>query len=400
MEEYHSIPKEFDNDNDNSIPPSIKSFFSSYNDNNSKQTSFNFSNDDENSRQTSFKENSQNGDTNSRQNDSNLQPSNNNLIQEQFNNIGFRQCSYPENDEDDIFKANQQINFNNDGNNQFSPQFVNTSNLNEKNMFQMPQYDFLNQQIDNRTTRFTTKTEDNKIKKIENIEIRENCPNLQDENKTAIFKVITQNGNIQKIKNVDDEEEQKESNNNNNIIKAFNFRNEKCTYQRIFFTSLLDFLYWLIEDKYRIKIKVYIDNKDCFIRRDAKGQRDMLMKTAKDALIIDISKIKFDKQEEAKTFNEFLNQIYKISEDKKDIINSVLNHNIKFLMDIYRERINPEEKFKVEYQNFDRFKKYYNSQEKKELKEKVKIVSENYEQMINTILDKELNQHKKGPKAH
>ena len=340
MEEYHSIPKELDNDNGK--PSSF--FLFSENSNSSNSSNYRFISEQFDNKYIFQYDDSQN----------NIDIFNNQAIQEINNNIERNSQSNQEN---------------NNNNNQINPEnnnINNNNNLNKRLIFGITKEKRPNQTIANTTTGFTTNNK---------------------------------NGNIQKIEKV--EEKQKDVNNNKIEGTFHGLRDFRDIYLRNFFDNLLGFIDYLIDDCYKNNIispiPLRLIKKEYLLLHNAEEQYNMLDKKAINVLKIDINKvIKGGKEKEVESYNQKLSAIYKGENDQKDKITSVLNKKIGYLMNIYLGEVIPEED---DYQHFVRFEEYLSNLKKdNDYKEKLKFVAEvQFRERLNIILFK--NSNKRGRKA-
>jgi hypothetical protein len=255
-------------------------------------------------------------------------------------------------------------NNNNDNDNNNVNDNGNNNTRNTKCLFKLEH----NQQLDNNTTRYTTNITNTNIHRIERIE------NKKEEDKKEI-----------KIKD------------NTKQDGTYVNRNFPDVFIRNFFINLNDFINKLIiisnETKNtNIELLLYI-NKKHILKHASDNKLEMLEKKAKDFLTVDLNDIK-DQKDEDDIFIYFIERLRNIYNDpKNEEINSVLNHTIQELLDIYREKVEPKEEF---YIHFKRFKDHYNNTGKgEEYKEKLKRAGEQFENDVN---NKYNNDHKKGPK--
>ena len=337
MEEYHSIPKELDNDNGK--PSSF--FLFSENSNSSNSSNYRFISEQFDNKYIFQYDDSQN----------NIDIFNNQAIQEINNNIERNSQSNQEN---------------NNNNNQINPENNNINSINKRLIFGITKEKRPNQTIANTTTGFTTNNK---------------------------------NGNIQKIEKV--EEKQKDVNNNKIEGTFHGLRDFRDIYLRNFFDNLLGFIDYLIEKYYKNNnispIPLKHINKNYIISYSADKQYNMLDTEAIDVLKIDINNnkvIKDGKEKEVESYNQKLSAIYE--EEKKGIITSVLDEKIGYLMNIYLGEVIPEEDY---YQHFVRFEEYLSNLKKdNDYKEKLKFVAEvQFRERLNIILFK--NSNKRGRKA-
>ena len=373
MLRLHSVPSEYDNDNDNkshiTYPShqnndSISSHNSSFsqipnNGGNSRSTPLflNFFKNENNSSHNSSFSQTQNNGGNSRQNpmipptqnnEPNTQIQNNEPNTAQFNNLINNQSIFPlNNDENENIHINQEININNNINYQINPENNNTNNTNKKPIFGIIKEKRTNQTIGNRTTRYKTNTE---------------------------------NGNIQ-IEKVEEKAKKTDENDEEEKYSNTDLRNTWKSYFIHFFANLLELINILIEERFPKnpeKIIPYI-SKEYLYKYKYKKQYDMLDEKAINVLTIDINNDKIKNQEDAKLYNQRLLSIYE--EDQKKIT-SVLNKTIGDLMAIYLEKEVPKEEY---YTNFKRFKEYCNNL-KNDNKKKMEKVGKEFKEKLNKVL--------------
>ena len=344
------VPNEFDDLNENKNPFSFftpeegsnapKSFSFLFNNNNSNQEDSSWNNHDH-----YYINNNQNGDL-----------LNNQVIQ----NVNNNQEVVAENN-----RASNNINNGDDNGND------NTKNT--KCLFKVVN----NQQLDNKTTRFTTNitNANNHIEKIEN---------QKEEDKKEEDKK-------------EEDKKEKEIKDNTKQDSTYGERNFPNVFMRNFLDRLIDFINELIkisnkEKKTSIEPLLKNFDKMYYIKQSAKERLAMLTKKAFEYLNLDPNVIK--EKDKDSIFIYFIERLQKIHRDpeNKDI-NSVLNLTIQELLDIYREKVEPKEEF---YIHFKRFKDHYNNINKgEEYKEILKKVGEQFEERINKLYD---NDHKRGRK--
>jgi hypothetical protein len=263
-------------------------------------------------------------------------------------------------------RNNQAINNLNNGNDN-----GNDNNINTKPLFKVDH----KQQLENKTTRYTTNITKAKIEKIENQKEEE--------------------------KEEKEEKQEKKIKDNTKQDSVYEDRNYPNIFIRNFFENLIDFINELIKISNKTK-KTNIDfllniNKKYFIKYGAKRKLEMLQKKAFDFLTIDLNDIK-DQKDKENIVIFFIERLRKIYNDPNNVeINSVLNKTIQELLDIYREKVETKEEF---YIHFKRFKEHYNNTNKgEEYKEKLKTAGEQFEEQVNELLNGN-NDHKKGRKAN
>ena len=337
MEEYHSVPREFDNDNGN---PS--SFFLCSDDSNNSSNSY-FYRQFDNTYIFQY-DDSQN----------NIDIFNNQAIQGINNNIeGNRQ-------------SNQE---NNNNNNQINPENNNINSINRRPIFGIIKDKRPNQTIANITTRYTTSNKNG------NVQIEKVKEKQKDENNNKIEGTFHDDRNFRNIylRNFFD-----------NLLGFIDYLIEDC-YKNIIISP----------------IPLKLIKKEYFILHNAEEQYNMLDKKAIDFLKIDINNkvIKDGKEKDVELYNQKLLWSYKGENAQKEKllqITSVLNKKIGYLMEVYLGKVIPEEDY---YQHFVRFKEYLsNLKRDNDYKEKLKNVAEvEFKERLNIVLFND--SHKRGRKA-
>ena len=335
MEEYHSVPREFDNDNGN---PS--SFFLCSDDSNNSSNSY-FYRQFDNTYIFQY-DDSQN----------NIDIFNNQAIQGINNNIeGNRQ-------------SNQE---NNNNNNQINPENNNINSINRRPIFGIIKDKRPNQTIANTTTRYTTNNNNG------NVQIEKVKEKQKDENNNKIEGTFHDDRNFRNIylRNFFD-----------NLLGFIDYLIEDC-YQNNIISP----------------IPLRLIKKEYLLSHNAEEQYNMLDKKAIDFLKIDINHykvIKDGKEKDVELYNKKLSSIYKGENDQEDKITSVLNKTIRDLMEVYNGKVIPKEDY---YQHFVRFEEYLsNLKRDNDYKEQMRVVGkERFIKRLNIELFD--NSEKKGPKA-
>ena len=361
--DQNTYPTEFNSLDENK---SHSSFFS-FSNKNTPQQSFHLSFENKNQEEDSWN----NLDHYYINNNQNEGLRNNQVIQSQedgtLNNQAFDNINHLNDNENDNDNNNDNNNGNDNGNDNYNDNVNDNGNDNTNNKKSLFKVDH-NQQIDNNTTRYTTKITNTNIHRIEKIE------NQEEEDKKEI-----------KIKD------------NTKHDGAHVNRDFPDIFIRNFFENLIGFINQLIKisnEKKKTRIELLLNiNKKYFLKFSAYDKLEMLKKKAKDFLTIDLKDIE-DQKDKDDIFILFIERLRNIYNDpKNEEINSVLNKTIQELLDIYREKVKPKEEF---YIHFKRFKDHYNNIGKgEEYKEKLKRAGDQFE---NDIKKKYNNDQKPGPK--
>ena len=293
MDEYHSIPNEFINDNGN---PS--SFFLCSDDSNNSNNSYLYRQFDNT---YSFQyDDSQN----------NIDIFNNQVIQGINNN----------------FEGNRQSNQeNNNNNNQINPENNNINSTNRRPIFGIIKDKRPNQTIANTTTRYTTSNKNG------NVQIEKVKEKQKDENNNKIEGTFHDDRNFRNIylRNFFD-----------NLLGFIDYLIEDC-YQNNIISP----------------IPLRLIKKEYLILHNAEEQYNMLDKKAIDFLKIDINDkvIKDGKEKEVELYNKKLSSIYKGENDQEDKITSVLNKTIRDLIEVYNEKVIPKEDYYQHFVRFEEY---------------------------------------------
>ena len=293
MEEYHSVPREFDNDNGN---PS--SFFLCSDDSNNSSNSY-FYRQFDNTYIFQY-DDSQN----------NIDIFNNQAIQGINNNIeGNRQ-------------SNQE---NNNNNNQINPENNNINSINRRPIFGIIKDKRPNQTIANTTTRYTTSNKNG------NVQIEKVKEKQKDENNNKIEGTFHDDRNFRDIylRNFFD-----------NLLGFIDYLIDDC-YQNNIISP----------------IPLRLIKKEYLLSYNAEGQYNMLDKKAIDFLKIDINNkvIKDGKEKDVELYNKKLSSIYKGENDQEDKITSVLNKTIRDLIEVYNEKVIPKEDYYQHFVRFEEY---------------------------------------------